>query len=120
MNNKNFCSCMVLGGTFASALFHFVFCGLPAILGIVGVIFGVYGSLSFDFITSDIRTILLIVSGLFIMISFLFYLKERCCINNPKAFKIKKIILFSSVGFYLIGIIFHILSLNVMVEPACH
>lgn len=122
MDNKkvNVCSCVALGGTVASALFHFVFCGLPALIGFAGFVFGFYGVLDFDFITPRIREFFLIMSGIFIMISFLFYLKERCCINNNRAFKIKKYILFVSIGLYMAGVVFHFLSSNMLSEPVCH
>lgn len=118
---KNICSNITFGSAVLTALFHFVFCGIPALIGILSVVFGTFALSPVNFITSQQRTYLLIVSGFLIITSFLLYRKEKCyCCFSEKELFLKKIVLMFSSGLFLIGLVFHLISIMFLTTPSCH
>lgn len=108
------------GGTLATAFFHFICCGLPALLALLSGVFGMSAVPAFDFITSSQRTYLLVFGGILLGLSYILYCTEKKCCVDPKHLWRKKWILYTATGFFVLGLIFHIVSLMVLSEPACH
>jgi uncharacterized membrane protein len=117
---KKACRHIHFGSTFLTAIFHFIFCGLPAIIALFGAILGLSSSPSLSFISSTTRGYLLIIGGLLILTSFIAYYKEKGPCHDPKMRAIEKIILYISLGFFSTGVVFHLISLATLTTPACH
>jgi hypothetical protein len=107
-------------GTLAAAFFHFICCGLPALLALLSGVFGVSAVPALDFITASQRTYLLIFGGILLGLSYILYCKEKKCCIDPKHLWRKKWILYTATGFFILGLIFHTVSLIALSEPACH
>ena len=119
-HHKKACKHVHLSSTFLTAMFHFIFCGLPALIALLGAALGLSSLPSLNFISSTTRTYLLIAGGLLLITSFIVYYKEKGICNDPKMRFAEKIILFTSMGFFIMGLIFHVISLTVLTAPACH
>lgn len=117
---KNFCCNVAFGGTILTTLFHFIFCGLPALIGILSLIFGTFSFSSFGFISTQQRTYLLIISAIMLVISAVLYRRECKFCKMKKSMLIKKIILLTSIGFFFIGLTFHLISIIFLTVPSCH
>lgn len=123
-NHKNKCkkTChnIIFGSTFTTAIFHFICCGLPALIALFGAIFGLTLLPPLNFLSATQRGYLLIIGGCLLAVSlFLFFRQQKNC-DCKETMKWERIILFSSLGFFTMGVIFHIISILTLAEPACH
>lgn len=117
---KNCCCNIAFGGTILTTLFHFIFCGLPALIGILSLIFGTFSYSPFGFISTQQRTYLLIISAVLLVISAALYRRECKFCKMKKFIFIKKVILLTSIGLFFIGLTFHLISIIFLTVPSCH
>ena len=117
---KKICKHATLGGTLATAIIHFFCCGLPALLALFSAIFGMTAAHSFNLFTHSQKTWLLVFGAIMLIISFILYFKERKCCEGSKNLVTKRVILYTSAGLFLFGLIFHFISAMTLATPACH
>jgi len=117
---KKACRHITISSTILTALFHFVCCGLPSLMALVAAIFGLTSVHSMHWLSTVLRTNLLIVGGILLTISFVIYYKEKDICENTKAMHYEKIILFTSAILFAIGLISHIISMNLLTMPMNH
>lgn len=128
MQNSKALEKITLGGTVLSVIFHFIFCGLPSLLLIFSAILGVQSSTSLHLNLPYINmNYMLIISGILIVASFIFYKKQCKCCCNAKTLKFNKIVLIIASILYIMGIIGHFagphiasMNSNGEVVQACH
>ncbi|MFV0625778.1 MAG: hypothetical protein ACK5N8_00330 [Alphaproteobacteria bacterium] len=110
MEKQKLANKLSLTSTIATVIFHFICCGLPLILIMISILFGVNIETNIIKITHQQMTILLILSGTFLALSYFLYYKNcnGCC--NQKFHKINKIILIIATLLYLIGVSGHVLT----------
>lgn len=128
MKNQKIANNFSLFSTTISVLFHFICCGIPLLLVLFSLLFGINFEVELIKISHPQMTILLIVSGIFLIISYIMYLKDckGCC--NQKFHKVNKIILIIATILYIIGTSGHFLSSRLvqetnhheMMEHSCH
>lgn len=120
-DKKNFCEKLTFRGTVLSVLFHFVCCGLPALLGLLSAVLGV--SLSLPWVGSikpEYMIGLMIVAGVLLVMSFVFYFKKTKCCDNASQMKWNKIVLIIAFVLYIMGIVVNFVTPMAGHEISCH
>lgn len=120
MKNQKIANNFSLFSTSITVLFHFVCCGIPLILILLSLFFGMNIEMNLLKISHTQMTILLIVSGIFLTISYILYYKDckGCC--NQKFHKINKIVLIIATILYIIGTSGHLFSSKLVQETTHH
>ncbi len=99
---------LVVGSSFASALFHFVCCGLPILAVISGGLLGMEAFPQITFLTHAQIGWLLVFSGLLLALSFYISYSNKCACNPAEKNSVCRIILYVSLLLYLPALYFHI------------